>query len=95
MIQGRYRKEEVDASYSLGSKFIETGDYIQEKQNNNQSSPLTTFQSKVQSLFFFPLFHHRKKNLLSKQLFESTATRQTALFGLVIVIFINVVCVQS
>ena len=65
------------------------------KQNNNQSSPLTTFQSKVQSLLFFPLFHHRKKNLLSKQLFESTARRQTALFGLVIVIFINVVCVQS
>lgn len=25
---------------------------LQEKQNNNQSSPLTTFQSKDQSLFF-------------------------------------------
>ena len=58
MIQGRYRKEELDASYSQGSKFIETGDYneVARKKNNNQSSPLTAFQSKVQSLFFFSTF---------------------------------------
>ena len=70
MIQGRYRKEEVDASYSLGSKFIETRDYIQEKQNNNQSSPLTTFQSKDQSLFFFH-FSITGRRLFSRNSFLS------------------------
>ena len=66
MIQGRYRKEELDASYSQVPKFIETGDYNEvarkTKQNNNQSSALTTFQSKVQSLFFFSTFPSQEED---------------------------------